>query len=157
MTRSCFRRLGTGAAAVWAALCCAGCRPDVQALAAEVDPAGWEAPVTLHLPNADSTGFRDWQIFLRADRRLAADTFTLQITVRTPDTLQYDEYLPVRLPAAQAPAARLTEATIDYRYRVRLARTGDYRVSIRPLRPLRGITAVGLQTLKSETETHGKR
>lgn len=157
MTRSCFRLFGAVAVAVWAALCCTGCRPDVQALAAEVDPDGWETPVTLQLPNADTTNCRDWQIFVRADRRLAADTFTLRITVRTPDTLQYDEYLPVCLPAPKAPAGRLIEATIDYRYRVRLARTGNYRVSIRPLRPLHGITAVGLQTHKSETETHGKR
>ncbi len=126
-----------------------GCSSPYRSIVADVDATAWVDPVELILPNAATLDCYDWQLFVRGDDRIAADTFTLRIAVVTPDSLRFEESFLVRLPARPVPAAVLSEADIDYRRRVRLSRSGDYRLTIRPLYPLRGIEAVGIQTVKS--------
>lgn len=127
----------------------AGCSSPFRSIAADVDARAWVDPVELILPNTDTLGCYDWQLFVRSDDRIAADTFTLRIAVVTPDSLRFEEPFFVRLPVRPVPAAMLSEADVDYRRQVRLSRSGDYRLTIRPLYPLRGIEAVGIQTVKS--------
>ena len=115
---------------------------------AEIDGL-WQEPVELVLPNADTVGCYDWQLFVRGNERLAADRFSLQITVLTPDSLRFSEPVTMQLPAPAA-TPLLREASIDYRRRVRLAAVGNYRVRIAPAQPTAGIDAVGIQIVKTE-------
>lgn len=126
-----------------------GCSSPYRSVVADVDAMAWNGPVELILPNTDTLDCYDWQLLVRSDDRIAADTFTLRIAVVTPDSLRFEEPFFVRLPARPVPAAMLSETDIDYRRQVRLSRSGDYRLTIRPLYPLRGIEAVGIQTVKS--------
>ncbi len=126
-----------------------GCSSPYRSIEADVDATAWVDPVELILPNTDTLDCYDWQLFVRSDDRIAADTFTLRIAVVTPDSLRFEESFLVRLPVRPVPAAVRSEAGIDYRRRVRLSRSGDYRLTIRPLYPLRGIESVGIQTVKS--------
>ncbi len=142
------RCVAAGLAAVaWLA---AGCSTPYRSVDADVDAEAWNAPVELTLPNTDTLGSYDWQFFVRSDERIAPDTFTVRIAVVTPDSLRFEEPFAVQLPVCTTPAARLCENLLDYRRRVRLSRTGDYRLTIRPVRPLRGIEAVGIQTVESD-------
>ena len=136
--------------AVWAASFTACTVPGETAVAV-LPPGVWSDPVELLLPNRDTLGTYDWRLFLRYDEHLAPDRFTLQLTVLTPDSLRFSEPVTVQLPSGPAPAALLREFGIDYRRRVRLARTGSYRILLRPQTPLQGIDAVGIQTVKSDT------
>lgn len=133
-----------------AGLFAAGCTIPGRAVVAEIAGGTWTEAVELRLPNDDTLGRYDWQLFLRCDDRFAADTFTLRITVFTPDSLRFEETLPVQLPRPRAAAPVMPSAGIDYRRQVQLARRGTYRLHIRPLRPLPGVEAVGLQTLKCD-------
>ncbi len=126
-----------------------GCSTPYRSVVADVDATAWADPVELILRNTDTLDCYDWQLFVRSDDRIAADTFTLRIAVVTPDSLRFEEPFLVRLPARPVPAAVRSEAEIDYRRRVRLSQAGDYRLTIRPLYPLRGIETVGIQTVKS--------
>lgn len=135
------------AASVWLAT---GCSTPYRSVAADVDAGAWDAPVELMLPNTDTLGCYDWQFFVRCDERIAPDTFTVRIAVVTPDSLRFEEPFAVQLPACTTPAARLCEHLLDYRRRVRLARTGDYRLTVSPVRTLSGIEAVGIQTVESD-------
>lgn len=134
-------------AVVWLAT---GCSTPYRSVAADVDAAAWGTPVELTLPNTDTLNCYDWQFFVRCDERIVPDTFTVRIAVVTPDSLRFEEPFAVRLPASTTPAARLCETLLDYRRRVRLSCTGDYRLTITPVRPLRGIEAVGIQTVESD-------
>lgn len=135
------------AAAAWLAT---GCSTPYRSVVADVDAGTWDTPIELTLPNTDTLNPYDWQFFVRCDERIVPDTFTVRIAVVTPDTLRFEEPFAVQLPACTTPAARLCETLLDYRRRVRLSRTGDYRLTITPVRPLRGIEAVGIQTVESD-------
>ena len=135
------------AAAAWLAT---GCSTPYRSVVADVDAGGWDAPVELTLPNTDTLNYYDWQFFVRYDECIVPDTFTVRIAVVTPDMLRFEEPFAVQLPACPTPAARLCETLLDYRRRVLLSRTGDYRLTITPVRPLRGIEAVGIQTVESD-------
>lgn len=126
-----------------------GCYTPYRSVVADVDAGTWDEPAELILPNTDTLDAFDWQLFVRSDDRIAADTFTLRIAVETPDSLRFEEPFLVCLSGQSAPAALLRESLVGYRRNVRLARTGDYRLTIRPTRPLRGVEAVGIQTVKS--------
>lgn len=137
---------------VWAMACLvllAGCTAAGRSVVAEVDAAGWSDPVELILPNDDTLGCYDWQLFVRCDDRFAAQEFTLRLTVLTPDSLRFEEPFAVRVPATAAPAAVMREIAVEYRRRVQLGRTGNYRIRIRPQQPLQGVEAVGIQCVKS--------
>lgn len=127
----------------------AGCTMPGRTAVAEIGGV-WKDPVELVLPNDDTTGCYDWQLFVRCDDRIATDSFTLRMTVSTPDSLRFSESVTVHRTPQPAPAPLLQETVVDYRRRVRLAARGNYRLRIAPLRPIEGIEAVGIQTLKSE-------
>lgn len=126
-----------------------GCSSPYRSLVADVDSRGWSEPVELELPNSDTVHPYDWQLFVRCDDRLEPDTLSLRITLLTPDSLRFGETFAMRIPRSENPAAVLQEVAVDYRQRVQLRCTGSYRIRIAPLRPVRGIEAVGIQTCPS--------
>lgn len=119
-------------------------------MVADVDASGWDSPVAIILTNNDTTTLRDMDLFLRYDGRMDEDTLTVRIAVITPDSLRHEEPFRLALPPIHTPAALSREADIPYRRRIRFARTGDYRISITPGRPVKGIEAVGINIVKSE-------
>ena len=127
-----------------------GCSMPGRTAVAEIGGGTWSDPVELVLPNNDTTGCYDWQLFVRCDDRIAPEAFTLQITLLSPDSLRFSESVAVQLPASPAAAPVLREAAVDYRRRVRLSALGNYRLRIAPHEPLRGVEAVGIQTLKCD-------
>lgn len=145
------------AAAVVAAAVAGGCLSPHQSTAVDVDPVAWRTPAELRLPNADTVSLRDLRIFLRCNDRFTEDTLTLRIAVQTPDSLRFEEFFPIDIPRTEGPAALARESVIPYRRSVCFARSGDYRLTIAPVRTLRGVEAVGINIVRSEPdETHSR-
>ena len=103
----------------------------------------------IRLPNADTVSLRDAVIFLRCNDRFAEDTLTVRIATVTPDSLRFGEWFLLVIPHPKGPAALMREAAIPYRRRIRLTQHGDYRCSVTPVRPVRGVEAVGVDLQQS--------
>lgn len=104
----------------------------------------------LTLPNADTLSLHNLRLVLRCNERFAEDTFSVRIAVRTPAALRYEEPFLIAVPRGGGLAALMRENAVLYRRHVRLAEAGDYRVTITPMRPLRGVEAVGIDLVKNE-------
>ena len=150
------RRIASPAAAIAAVAAAGGCTQPFRSNAADTDPVSWKDPAGIVLANADTTSLRDLTLFLRCNDRFAEDTLTVRIRVRTPDSLQheeplrFEEFFRITSPRTNGPAAIAREIAVPYRRRVRFAREGDYRMTIAPTRPVRGIEAVGIGTSDSQ-------
>ena len=134
-----------------AAAALTGCRVPGQTVIAELGQEPWRESVELLLPNSDTLHRYDWTLFLRCDKRTMPDAFTLQVTVLTPDSLRFTEPVRVVCGTERVAAALHREVAVDFRRGVQLARTGNYRLQIRPESPLHGIEAVGIQRVKIDT------
>ena len=137
-------------AAVAAALLAGSCVSPHQSAVTDVNPARWDSRAEIRLPNADTVSLRDAVIFLRCNDRFGEDTLTLRIATTTPDSLRFEEFFRITSPRTNGPAAIAREIAVPYRRRVRFAREGDYRMTIAPTRPVRGIEAVGIGTSDSQ-------
>ena len=135
-------------AAVAAALLAGSCVSPHQSAVTDVNPAGGLAGRN-RLPNADTVSLRDAVIFLRCNDRFAEDTLTVRIATVTPDSLRFGEWFLLVIPHPKGPAALMREAAIPYRRRIRLTQHGDYRCSVTPVRPVRGVEAVGVDLQQS--------
>ena len=125
------------AAAIAAVAAAGGCTQPFRSNAADTDPVSWKDPAGIVLANADTTSLRDLTLFLRCNDRFAEDTLTLRIATIAPDSLRFEEPFRLVIP-------------VPYRRHVRFAREGDYRMTIAPTRPVRGIEAVGIGTSDSQ-------
>lgn len=143
------RGIGLIAAAIAAATFAGGCLSPHHSTAVDVDPNGWRSAAVLRLENADTVSLRDLRLFLRCNDRFAEDSFTIRIAVCTPDSLRFEETFRIDLLRTEGPAALARERIIPYRSRVRFARKGHYLLSVEPLRPLRGVEAVGANIVES--------
>lgn len=133
-----------------AALLAGGCVSPHGAVVADVDATSWHAPAVIDLANTDTTTLRDMDVFLRCNDLFAEDSLTVRIAVLTPDSLRCEEPFVLTVPHAHTPAAIARETVLPYRRRIRFARTGDYRITITPGRPVKGVEAVGINIVKSE-------
>ena len=136
-------------AAVAAALLAGSCVSPHQSAVTDVNPARWDSRAEIRLPNADTVSLRDAVIFLRCNDRFAEDTLTVRIATVTPDSLRFGEWFLLVFPHPKGPAALMREAAIPYRRRIRLTQHGDYRCSVTPVRPVRGVEAVGVDLQQS--------
>ena len=146
------RRMRQGLFAAAAALLLsgvAGCASDSWSAAADVNPSEWAAGAGILFPNADSLARYDATLFLRCNDRFAEDTLTVRIATVTPDSLRFGEWFLLVIPHPKGPAALMREAAIPYRRRIRLTQHGDYRCSVTPVRPVRGVEAVGVDLQQS--------
>lgn len=137
------------AAAAVAALLAGSCVSPHQSAATDVDPVRWDSRAEIRLPNADTVTLRDAVIFLRCNDRFTEDTLTVRIATITPDSLRFGEWFLLVIPRSEGPAALMREASIPYRRRICLTQSGDYRCIITPIRPVRGIEAIGIDLEKS--------
>lgn len=136
-------------------LCCGmlhltGCSSPSFSAVKDVNPSLWDSSVLITAQCTDTVTLRDIGLFLRTNDRFTEDTLTLRIRLLTPDTLRHDELLRLTLPHANTPAAIMRETNVAYRRRVHFARSGNYRLTIAPCRPVKGIEAVGVYIVKSE-------
>ena len=136
-------------AAVAAALLAGSCVSPHQSAVTDVNPARWDSRAEIRLPNADTVSLRDAVIFLRCNDCFAEDTLTVRIATVTPDSLRFGEWFLLVIPHPKGPAALMREAAIPYRRRIRLTQHGDYRCSVTPVRPVRGVEAVGVDLQQS--------
>ena len=65
------------------------------------------------------------------------------------DSLRATEPFTLRLAPSRGPSPLLCDTAVLYRRRAVLRCAGDYRMTIRPCRPVRGIEAVGVTIEKS--------
>lgn len=143
------RRPAAYIAAAAAALLAGGCVSPQQSAATDVNPLRWDSRAEIRLPNADTVTLRDATIFLRCNDRFTEDTLTVRIATLTPDSLRFGEWFRLVIVRPEGPAALVREAAIPYRRRIRLSEAGDYRFDITPVRPVRGIEAVGIDLEES--------
>lgn len=126
-----------------------GCGSPYQTSAADVNPLRWEEPAGIRIENADTVTLRDAAIFLRYNDRFTEDTLTVRITTLSPDSLRFEEEFLLAIVRTDTPAALQHETLIPYRRRIRLLREGGYRILVTPVRPVRGVEAVGVRLAKS--------
>ena len=128
----------------------AGCTSPYQTAATDVNPAGWEQTAELRLENADTVTLRDLRLFIRCNESFTADSLPLQVMVLSPDSLRYEEHVTLRPVPGRHPAALNRVCEWPYRTRGRLTDTGDYRLVLRPGPPPQGLTAVGINIVKTQ-------
>lgn len=131
-------------ALVAAALSLGACRTPHRSAAVDVDIAEWSTDAEIVIDNDDTLAQRDIALFLRYNDCFKDDTLTLRIEVRTPDSLCCEEWLRMSMIRPRKPAALRRQAVAEYRRHAVLARSGDYRFTIAPTRPVEGVEAVGV-------------
>lgn len=115
-----------------------------------MNPALWNEPAELEIRNTDTLTLRDAVIFVRSNDRSADDTLTVRIVTVSPDSLRCSETLLLGMERTNGPASLARESATPYRRRIRFSHRGTYRITITPLRPARGIEAIGIDIVKSE-------
>ncbi len=127
------------------ALCgCVGCLAPERAVVVDVSPAQWNEAVVLRYENLDTCSLRELRLFMRLDDSVLDDSLTLQITTRTPDSLQHSEYHRLVIPRQRVASSLQRVVEIPYRRRVQLHARGEYQFVLTPLRPMQGVEAVGV-------------
>ena len=120
----------------------AGCLSPHRSAVADVDPLGWREAAEVRFPNADT-------LVVRYDAAFAGGPVDLEVTTIAPDSLRATEPFTLRLAPSRGPSPLLCDTAVLYRRRAVLRCAGDYRMTIRPCRPVRGIEAVGVTIEKS--------
>ena len=113
----------------------AGCLSPHRSAVADVDPLGWREAAEVRFPNADTLAVCDLWLVVRYDAAFAGGPVDLEVTTVAPDS--------------RGPSPLLCDTAVLYRRRAVLRCAGDYRMTIRPCRPVRGIEAVGVTIEKS--------
>lgn len=131
------------------ALLAVSCLSPHGAFVTDVDAVAWSEPAEIELTNRDTTSLRDMELFLRCNKNFAEDTLTVRIALLSPDSLRYEEPFRLVIPPLRTPSSLQSEANIPYRHRIQLSRSGTYRLSVTPLREVRGVEAVGINLTKS--------
>ncbi len=127
-----------------------GCVTPCRCVAVDVRDGIWDTSVAIRVDNADTVTLHNAVIFLRCNERFSQDTLTLSVMTTTPDSLRCEENLRLVVPPQVTPAPLSGEVTVTYRERIRWDRLGVYTIQITPVRPVRGVEAVGINFVKSE-------
>ena len=128
----------------------AGCLSSHRAVVADVDPLEWRDGVQVRFTNADTLSECDLRFVVRYDAAFAGDPVDLEVTTVAPDSLRLTETFALRLAPSHGHSPLLRDTAVLYRRRAVLRREGEYRMTIRPSEPVRGIEAVGITIEKSE-------
>lgn len=126
------------------------CGTGRQSYATDTDLKRWDCGAELTLPNIDTTTLRDIHVFVYHTDDFREDSLSLRITTLSPDSLRHEETL-LLVPhhRERIPAVSCEDATL-YRRDVVFNKQGNYQMTITPLRPVKGVSAVGVQLSKSE-------
>ena len=127
----------------------AGCSSPYQNAVTDIPARKWSEAIEIRMENADTLTLRDAALFLRCNDRFTEDTLTVRIATLSPDSLRFEESFLLAITRKNTPAALMHEYLIPYRRRIRLSRTGEYRLVVTPERSVRGVEAVGIRLSKS--------
>ncbi|MBE6196367.1 MAG: hypothetical protein E7137_04655 [Rikenellaceae bacterium] len=133
---------------LWGGLLC-GCTRPTQAVMADVDPYKWSEEAAVKIENADTLTLRDLSLVIRSNRLFREDTLHLELTLRTPDSSRYSEVVAFPVRHIHRPAALRLIDEIPYRHDVILNQFGTYRLTLKPLHPIRGIEAAGINVVRA--------
>ena len=148
-------RFAAGGVAVGMAACAAvlgGCSTASRSYMAEIRGGRWSEPVSIVMPNADTTGLYDLRIAMRHDGSPVGTTVTMTVRTVGPDSLWFEEPLTMTVGDDGRSRSSQHEASCIYRQRVRLAHEGDYRIIITPAQAVGGVSAVGADMTPSDKE-----
>ena len=142
MAKSCYRIL----LSVTSILLCVQCGiAEYEVVMTDVDSHNWEDSATITYENSDTEQSRSLAIMLHVNRQFEADGVELEITTFTPDSLRYSEK--VALPVDIVWPNRVVDATdveLPYRRGVNLRHKGEYKITITPRQPIKGVVAAGI-------------
>lgn len=102
----------------------------------------WSEAVHLCIDNDDTLSMRTLSVVVRYNRQLKADSVSIGITTRTPDSLRLEERFTLHIPPTDE--VHPVERIFPYRRHARLMRQGSYRFTITPSDEIAGIESVGL-------------
>jgi len=127
----------------------AGCLSPHRSAVADVDPLGWREAAEVRFPNADTLAVCDLWLVVRYDAAVRGRAGRSGSDDRRARFAPRDgAFHAAARPLARAVADAVRYAVL-YRRRAVLRCAGDYRMTIRPCRPVRGIEAVGVTIEKS--------
>ncbi len=126
-----------------------GCTRPTQAVMEDVDPYGWVEAAVVRIENADTLTLRDLSLVIRSNRLFREDTLHLELTLRAPDSSRYSEVVAFPVRHLHRPAALRLIDEIPYRQNVVLNRFGAYWFSLKPLHPVRGVEAAGINVVRA--------
>lgn len=118
-------------------------------LLALLPAAGCLSPHRSAVADVDPLAVCDLWLVVRYDAAFAGGPVDLEVTTVAPDSLRATEPFTLRLAPSRGPSPLLCDTAVLYRRRAVLRCAGDYRMTIRPCRPVRGIEAVGVTIEKS--------
>ena len=136
------------ALAAAAMIAAAGCIAPQPVVMSDTDPHGWSEPVTLTVRNDDTLSLRTLSVVLRYNGDFRCDSLPLDIAVSLPDAEQFAEHVVLRPEYPYSPAAVSATENIVWRRRSTLGQSGWYLFTIRPVQPVRGVEAVGINIEK---------
>ncbi len=126
----------------------AGCIAPQSVVMSDVDPQGWSEPLTLAVRNDDTLSLRTLSVVLRYNGNFRCDSLPLDISVLLPDAGRFAEEVVLRPEYPYSPAAVSAIENIAWRRRSTLGQSGWYLFTIRPLQPVCGVEAVGVNIEK---------
>lgn len=128
----------------------AGCMMPERAVVADTDPSDWHRAVTLNYTNHTAPTTCEAWVFIRVTQRFHTDTLTVRIATTSPDSLHAEEYHRLVFRPHPTPSALQRVIEIPYRRGMLLQQSGDYRFTITPTRPIRGVEAIGMKFIEQE-------
>ena len=111
----------------------------------EIGGSVWDRPVTVEIPNADTAGLYDLHIAMRHDGSGEGRTVGMMVRTVAPDSTWVEERVTLTVGDDGRSRSAQHEAECIYRRRVTLRREGEYRMTLTPVRAVRGVTAVGVE------------
>lgn len=136
---------------LWAAMFVQCGAPRHKIIYADVNMREWIEPAEVVLAHKGSAVSGNLSLALHINSTFTADTLSFEIIVKTPDSLRYAEQIkfPVEMETS-CDSARVEDLLIPYRRNVRFEVAGDYIITLRPLVPLRGVEAAGVNFQETE-------
>ncbi len=127
-----------------------GCIASHQSMVEDVNVEWWGESKGFVINNVDTTTLRDMEIFVRYyPSMIVSDSISLIIDISTPDSLTLRERVTVRLEKERGKGAENRIKQSIYRDNIVWAKHGEYNIDITPVSNYRGISAVGINTIKS--------
>ena len=142
MVRGCFRIL-LSAVAIFAFVQCGVTECEV--VMTDVDAQCWDDSATISYQNSNTDVQRNLSVMLHINRHFDSNDIALEITTCTPDSLRYSEkvLLPIKVEWANG-VVDATDVELPYRRGANLRHKGEYKITITPKHPVKGVVAAGI-------------
>ncbi len=127
-----------------------GCIASHQSVVEDVNVEWWGESKEFSINNIDTVTLRDMEIFVCYYPSMVADSISLIVDITTPDTLTLRERVTIYLnnKPSERSQSRITQRI--YRDNIVWSELGEYTIGITPASNYHGISAVGINTTKSD-------